>query len=214
MKFDKKLFFKIIISILILLLIIYCTTTIYKYIILSKISNTYEKSKKIENYSCSYRSLTTNITLYKLDNITKILLEPIGIAGKSIYWYDSNSNEKIEFMEDENEKIYFNEDNIDVNILSSTSLSTTDNEKMIRFIIAMNPFLFIKNCKYNNIDCYHIYYYNDGPNIEKIDKKTGLILYSNYAVGGKTYYTYTFNNVTENDVEKPDINLYTYKNMK
>lgn len=213
MKFDKKLFFKIIICILILVLIIYCTTTIYKYIILSKISNTYEESKKIENYSCSYRSLTTNITLYKLNNIIKIFLEPIGISGKSIYWYDSNSNEKIEFMEDENEKIYFNADNIDVNIFSTTSLSTTNNEKMIRLITAMNPFLFIRNCKYNDIACYDIYYYNDGLNIEKIDKKTGLILYSDYAVGGKTYYTYTFNNVIEKDVEKPDINLYTYKNV-
>ncbi len=111
MKSHKKLFFKIIITIFVLILVTYCVSVVYKYVILSKISSAYEESKKIENYSYSYISPTSN-------------------------------------------------------------------------------------------------------NIEKIDKKTGLILFSDYAIGGKTYYKYNFNSVASKDVEKPDTNLYTYKNME
>ena len=214
MKSNRKLFFKIIIIIFVLILVTYCISVVYKYVILSKIASAYEESKKIENYSYSYMSSTSNNTIYKFDNITKITMEPAGIIGKSIYWSDSSSGEQLEFMENENEKIYFSIDENISNIFSSTSLSTNDDEKFIKFIIAMNPFLFIRNCKYNNIDCYDIYYYNDGLNIEKIDKKTGLILFSDYVIGGKTYYKYNFNDVTSKDVEKPDTNLYTYKNME
>ena len=73
--------------------------------------------------------------------------------------------------------------------------------------MAINPTLYIGSKEYNGINCYYIKQFDYE---EFIDKETGLILYSNYDNDIRKIY-YTFDEVTDEDVKKPNIQEYTYK---
>ena len=64
-----------------------------------------------------------------------------------------------------------------VNLISS-QLATLKEEKLIRFAISLSPTVFIFSDRYEDADCYTIKYLGNGINTDKVDKQTGLILYS------------------------------------
>ncbi len=76
-------------------------------------------------------------------------------------------------------------------------------ENSIRFLMDTNPMLHIGSKKYNDKKCYS---FKIDEQEELIEKETGLILYSNNVNYRKL--NYSFDNVTDKDVEKLDITEY------
>ena len=80
--------------------------------------------------------------------------------------------------------------------------------KDVTFLASMMPMLHIKTINYENKDCYSLKLEDQ---IEIIEKDTGLILYGKYNTEERKV-KYSFDTVTDKDVEKPDITEYKLKN--
>lgn len=194
----------IIITIIFILLIILVVLAISRFFILSKIQENNEFYESQNN--CHYYLEGNNaITEYwRKDSIMKLNIKYLDNNSDMIFWKNLDTNEDLIFY-NSNEKIYSNSNG---GMIERLPIGITFTENIgTRILMAINPTLYIGSKEYNGINCYYIKQFDYE---EFIDKETGLILYSNYDNDIRKIY-YTFDEVTDEDVKKPNIQEYTYK---
>lgn len=195
-----KLWEKFLVIILFIVLVIYLTIA-WRYYILVDIEK--ENNANLSKTNCYY-SLESNSTIiqsWKKDAITKINMKK-KIGGEDItFWNDSNTGEGYVFYNVE--KIYSENKG---GILGARPRSiTTSYDNLGKFMLAINPTVFVGFKNYENKECYHI---KIGGQEELVEKETGLLL-NTKDDGNERKLTYSFDTVTDEDVEKPDISQYT-----
>ena len=206
-KKKTKLWKKILIVLLIILLV-YFISVFIKYYILTKISINYEITRESDSFYYYSESETTIFNYWQKDHIRKLNVKQVNGEGNLTFWKDEKTGEELVFVE-ANKTYSKTESAMFVSLASSTIVPLRE-ERLIRLVIALNPTVFIFNDKYNDVKCYTIKYLGDRIFTEKVDKETGLILYSEDSSLGPTSRKYKFNSVTDDDVKKPDISKYKF----
>lgn len=195
-----KLWEKILVIILFIVLIIYLIIA-WRYYILIDIEK--ENNVNLSKTNCYY-SLESNSTIiqsWKKDAITKINMKQKNGEEDITFWNDSNTGEGYIFYNVE--KIYSENQG---GILGTRPRSiTTSYDNLEKFMLAINPTIFVGFKNYENKDCYYI---KIGEQEELVEKGTGLLL-NTKDDGNERKITYSFDTVTDEDVEKPDISQYT-----
>ena len=200
----KHKFLHIIITIVVILIILLLILAISRFYILSKIQENNEFYEAQNN--CYYYSETNNAIMeyWRKDSIMKLNIKYLSNNSDMTFWKNSDTNEDLIFY-NSNEKTYSNSNG---GMIERLPIGITFTENIgTRILMAINPTLYIGSKEYNGINCYYIKQFDYE---EFIDKETGLILYSNYDNDIRKIY-YTFDEVTDEDVKKPNIQEYTYK---
>ena len=194
----------IIITIIFILLIILVVLAISRFFILSKIQENNEFYESQNN--CHYYLESNNAIMeyWRKGSIMKLNIKYLDNNSDMTFWENSDTNEDLIFY-NSNEKTYSNSNG---GMIERLPIGITFTENIgTRILMAINPTLYIGSKEYNGINCYYIKQFDYE---EFIDKETGLILYSNYDNDIRKIY-YTFDEVTDEDVKKPNIQEYTYK---
>lgn len=200
----KHKFLHIIITIIFILVIILVILAISRFSILSKIQGNNEFYESQNN--CHYYLESNNAIMeyWRKNSIMKLNIKYLDNNSDMTFWKNSNTNEDLIFY-NSNEKTYSNSNG---GMIERLPIGITFTENIgTRILMAVNPTLYIASKEYNGISCYYIKQFNYE---EFIEKETGLILYSNYDNDIRKI-RYTFNEVTDEDVKKPNIQEYTYK---
>ncbi len=198
-KKKMKIWKKILIVIAVIILI-YLLVALYKYIVLTKI---YEKGKASSEIPNRYYYSETKDSIsegWQKDGIKKMHLKAKEKIGDIEMWENSNTGEKYAFW-NEPEKKYQEGGQVVIGFVSMFS----ESESKYRIMMAINPALVIYPKKYDDKQCYGI---KMSTISEVVDKETGLILYVNNGMEGT--YIYTFNEVTDEDVQMPNLSEYEY----
>ena len=198
-KKKMKIWKKILIVIAVIILI-YLLITLYKFSVLTKI---YEKGKASNEIPNRYYYSETEdqiIKCWQKDGIKKMSAKRKEKIGDIEMWENSNTGEKYVFW-NEPEKMYQEGGQVVIGIASMFS----EGESKYRIMMAINPALVIYPKKYDDKQCYGI---KMSTISEVVDKETGLVLYVNN--GSERTYSYTFNEVTDEDVQMPNLSEYKY----
>ena len=199
-KKKMKIWKKILIVIAVIILI-YLLITLYKYIVLTKIYERNTTSNEVPNRHYYSETEDTIMEFWYKDGLMKVHLERKENVGDMIMWEDSNTGEKYVFW-NEPEKKYQEGGQVVANYASMF----TESQSKIRLMMAAHPLLFIVPTKYDNKQCYYVTMFDIK---EKIDKETGLTLLEGNS-GIERTLKYTFNDVTDEDVEMPNLSEYEY----
>ena len=201
-KYNKKMrLWKKIGLVILCLFVLYLFTVLYRYTILTKIEERNEISNSSTNYYYKSISNDTIMECYKKEGITKVNLKQMQGDGDITFWKDENTGEEYCFW---NAKKTYSENAGGIMATAPCSMTSCP-DFTSRLIIALNPLVFIGTQKYNDIACYNIRF--DGL-YEIIEKKSGLVLYSS----DESYMRmieYSFDTVTDKDVEKPNLAEYS-----
>ena len=204
-KKNMKIWKKILIIILIIL-VVYFSTVFIKYSILTKISVNYEKYREADNFYYYSENEMNIINYWQKDSIKKLNIKHVDSDRDLTFWKDENTGEELLFVEFD--KTYSKTQSAMYVNLVSSQLVTLKEEKLIRFAISLNPTLFVFSDRYEDVECYTIKYLGNGINTDKVDKQTGLLLYSEAGDFKPTSRKYKFDSVTDEDIKKPDISKY------
>lgn len=199
-----KIFFIILVIILIVYLIFVCS----KWLLLTNMSKNYETSKNLNNYSYIHESQTSTIHYWQKDHMKKLHFQLANGEGDFILWEDTRSGEKYTFQE--LGKTYSVAHQGISSSLPRSSYVTDLNEMYTRFLYALNPTIFILVGHYEERSCYSIHSLLHGDVTETVDQETGLLVYGKTQDGSDGHIRYTFNQVTDLDVEKPDLSQYVF----
>lgn len=200
----KHKFLHIIITIVVILIIVLLILAISRFYILSKIQENNEFYEAQNN--CYYYSETNNAIMeyWRKDSIMKLNIKYLDNNSDMIFWKNLDTNEDLIFY-NSNEKTYSNSNG---GMIERLPIGITFTENIgTRILMAINPTLYIGSKEYKGVNCYYIKQFDYE---EFIEKETGLILYNNYDNDIRKI-NYTFNEVTDEDVQKPNIQEYTYK---
>ena len=200
----KHKFLHIIITIVVILIIVLLILAISRFYILSKIQENNEFYEAQNN--CYYYSETNNAIMeyWRKDSIMKLNIKYLSNNSDMTFWKNLDTNEDLIFY-NSNEKTYSNSNG---GMIERLPIGITFTENIgTRILMAINPTLYIGSKEYKGINCYYIKQFDYE---EFIEKETGLILYNNYDNDIRKI-NYTFNEVTDEDVQKPNIQEYTYK---
>lgn len=204
-KYNKKMkLWKKILLIILGIILIYLLTVLYKYNILTKIEERNRISNSSTNYYYHSISGDTIMECFKKDGIVKLNLKQANGNGDITMWKNSNTGEELCLWN--TPKLYSESAG---GIIETSPCSMTSAPDVIsRLVISANPLVFVGTQKYNNISCYNVKF---GSLYEIIEKETGLVLYSS----DESYMRmieYSFNTVTADDVQKPDVSQYNLNN--
>lgn len=209
MKKEKRKLLKKILFIIFIIFIIYAIIVVFKFSILSKISKNYYESKELSNYY--YCSKTDNISIkyWRKDNIHVTNIKKLEDENNIIFWKNSETGEILRIDEANKRYTKLNSNNVIIGELLPNSQSIFgEKDNLYKFLTALHPMCIITSGKFNETKCYNINYIIDGRiGTEKIDKNTGLLLYTNLYEGERTV-EYSFNKVTDDNVKKPNIDKY------
>ena len=203
-KRKMKLWKKVLIAILIIFIIL-VILAIWRYNILTDI---YEKN--IEKFSTSnyyYYSKTDDTIMesWKKDQITKVNLKQVNGEGDVTIWKNESTGEEYVFYN--KQKIYTESQGAVLGITpAGFSLEPDTNN---RILIAINPIVYIGTKEYDNKECYYV---KIDEQEEYIEKETGLIIHSTSEIGERNI-TYRFNDITDEEIEMPDINQYEHSGI-
>ncbi len=227
-KFNKEVkhlkFWKKILIVIALIIGILAGIVLYRYSVLTKMYNLYEKgSKEITNIHCiqefSDAGSTTITEAWRKDNLEIEKLTKVGTEYELRVWLDRKTNE--EYFIIENEKKY---QKTGLPMISIPAMSTFANPGIeYRLKDAINPTISIKSIEYEGKDCYQIKQDIEGLSFDReviYEKQTGFPLYvsteGSKSEGDTTWsqreikYKYEINAVTDEDVAKPDFTEYEY----
>ena len=201
-KRKMKLWKKILIVILIIFIIL-SIFVIYRYNVLSNIYQKNNEKFSASNYYYYSKTDDTIMEVWKKDQITKVILKQVNGEGDITIWKDEGTGE--EYTLYNKQKIYTESQGAVLGIIPSGFAIIPDISS--RILVALNPMTYIGKKEYDNKECYYV---KIDKQEELIEKETGLIIYSNSELGERNI-NYRFNNITDEEVEKPDIE--EYKNM-
>ena len=193
-------------AILILIMIFiaaYCVFFARNLIILNSIANKVEENKDTTNYAYMsvYKYNTgvneTRIQYYKKDNIERFDFQRDNV--NLIWWYDSDTNEKIIAIPENRKATISNVDDFEVVHLPIEEIITTKETMAYMSLIS-----FIYSEEYNSKDCYVI---ETGASKKTwIDKETGLIVKREYPDHTVEYIDVSLD--YQNEIYKPDLTGY------
>lgn len=206
MEKKKMKTYKKVLIIILIILFMYFITVFIKYSILTKISVNYEKARESDNFYYYSETETTIINYWQKDSIKKLNIKDVDREKDLTFWKDENTGEELLFVEF-NKTYSKTQGAMYVNLISSQFVPLKE-EKLIRFAISLNPTVFVFSDIYDDTECYTIKHLGNGIVTEKVDKQTGLLLYSAYNKLGPTTRKYKFDSVTDENINKPDISKY------
>lgn len=173
----------------------------FRYYILINIGKENNANLNKTNYYYSSESNSTIMQCWKKDGIIKFNMKQKNREGDITFWSDNNTGEGYVFYNIE--KIY--SENKGGILYARPSSLTTSYDNLNKFMLAINPTVYIGSLDYNNKKCYYI---KIGEQKELIEKETGLLLNTKSDTDERKL-TYSFDSVTDEDVQKPDISQYT-----
>ena len=193
---------KKILGIILMILIVLIVIILFRYNIITTVQRKNKESN--EKANCYYYSETeeTIMEYWRKDGIMKLNVKQINGIGNITFWENTKTGEELVFW-NAPEKIYAKGNGGMVKTLPNGMMFT--DEERIKFLMAANPMLHIGSKKYNDKDCY---YFKIEEQEEIIEKDTGLILYSSNVSHRKL--SYSFDKVTDKDVEKLNIEEYRF----
>lgn len=203
-KRKMKLWKKVLIAILIIFIIL-VILAIWRYNILTDI---YEKNNEKFSTSNYYYYSETDDTImesWKKDQITKVNLKQVNGEGDVTIWKNESTGEEYVFYN--KQKIYTESQGAVLGITpAGFSLEPDANN---RILIAINPIVYIGTKEYDNKECYYV---KIDEQEEYIEKETGLIIHSTSEIGERNI-TYRFNDITDEEIEMPDIKQYEHSGI-
>ena len=199
-KQKMKLYEKILIGVLVILIIVFVIIA-WRYNILVNIQKENSINLSKTNYYYRLENSDTITECWKKGGIAKINMKQLNIGGDTTFWSDSNTGEGYVFYNTTKE---YTESNGGILGSRPTSL-TTSYDDFNKFMLAINPTIYIGFKDYEGKECYYI---KIGEQEELVEKATGLLLNTRYD-DNERKLTYSFDTVTDSDVQKPDISEYT-----
>lgn len=204
---EKKIRMSEVVLIIILLLILAIFLLVawryYTLINIQKNNNLY-----LSGTNYYYYSENKNIIMefWKKDNINKLNIKQLNSESDITFWKDVKTGEEYTFYNNTKE-FSKNQGGIQATKPSSMIIVSDNFDK---FLLAINPTIYIATKEYNDTKCYYVKVNNQE---ELIEKETGLLLKTKNEEDERDL-KYSFNTVTDEDVEKPDISQYTLQEEK
>lgn len=198
---NKKLRISEIVFIIILLIILILFLIMaWRYYILINIQENNSLYLNKTNYY--YYSENNNMTIecWRKSGITKLNLKQKNRNGDITFWKNSKTGEGYVFYN--TTKKYSKDQNGMLNARPSSMTTSTDN--FTKFLLAINPTIYIRTKEYEGKKCYSIKIDNQE---ELIEKDTGLLL-NVKTEEDERILKYSFDNVTDEDVKMPDVSEY------
>lgn len=203
-KRKMKLWKKVLIAILIIFIIL-VILAIWRYNILTDIYEKNNEKFSTSNYYYYSKTDDTIMESWKKDQITKVNLKQVNGEGDVTIWKNESTGEEYVFYN--KQKIYTESQGAVLGITpAGFSLEPDANN---RILIAINPIVYIGTKEYNNKECYYV---KIDEQEEYIEKETGLIIHSTSEIGERNI-TYRFNDITDEEIEMPDINQYEHSGI-
>lgn len=203
-KRKMKLWKKVLIAILIIFIIL-VILAIWRYNILTDIYEKNNEKFSTSNYYYYSKTDDTIMESWKKDQITKVNLKQVNGEGDVTIWKNESTREEYVFYN--KQKIYTESQGAVLGITpAGFSLEPDANN---RILIAINPIVYIGTKEYDNKECYYV---KIDEQEEYIEKETGLIIHSTSEIGERNI-TYRFNDITDEEIEMPDINQYEHSGI-
>lgn len=203
-KRKMKLWKKVLIAILIIFIIL-VILAIWRYNILTDIYEKNNEKFSTSNYYYYSKTDDTIMESWKKDQITKVNLKQVNGEGDVTIWKNESTGEEYVFYN--KQKIYTESQGAILGITpAGFSLEPDANN---RILIAINPIVYIGTKEYDNKECYYV---KIDEQEEYIEKETGLIIHSTSEIGERNI-TYRFNDITDEEIEMPDINQYEHSGI-
>ena len=203
-KRKMKLWKKVLIAILIIFIIL-VILAIWRYNILTDIYEKNNEKFSTSNYYYYSKTDDTIMESWKKDQITKVNLKQVNGEGDVTIWKNESTREEYVFYN--KQKIYTESQGAVLGITpAGFSLEPDTNN---RILIAINPIVYIGTKEYDNKECYYV---KIDEQEEYIEKETGLIIHSTSEIGERNI-TYRFNDITDEEIEMPDINQYEHSGI-
>ena len=203
-KRKMKLWKKVLIAILIIFIIL-VILAIWRYNILTDIYEKNNEKFSTSNYYYYSKTDDTIMESWKKDQITKVNLKQVNGEGDVTIWENESTREEYVFYN--KQKIYTESQGAVLGITpAGFSLEPDANN---RILIAINPIVYIGTKEYDNKECYYV---KIDEQEEYIEKETGLIIHSTSEIGERNI-TYRFNDITDEEIEMPDINQYEHSGI-
>lgn len=203
-KRKMKLWKKVLIAILIIFIIL-VILAIWRYNILTDIYEKNNEKFSTSNYYYYSKTDDTIMESWKKDQITKVNLKQVNGEGDVTIWKNESTGEEYVFYN--KQKIYTESQGAVLGITpAGFSLEPDTNN---RILIAINPIVYIGTKEYDNKECYYV---KIDEQEEYIEKETGLIIHSTSEIGERNI-TYRFNDITDEEIEMPDINQYEHSGI-
>lgn len=203
-KRKMKLWKKVLIAILIIFIIL-VILAIWRYNILTDIYEKNNEKFSTSNYYYYSKTDDTIMESWKKDQITKVNLKQVNGEGDVTIWKNESTGEEYVFYN--KQKIYTESQGAVLGITpAGFSLEPDANN---RILIAINPIVYIGTKEYDNKECYYV---KIDEQEEYIEKETGLIIHSTSEIGERNI-TYRFNDITDEEIEMPDINQYEHSGI-
>lgn len=212
MKADKVL--KIVLIVILVLIIIFAIHIIRNYIIFGKIAEKQVELSSINNFSFTFTQSSSE------DLSDRRTTELYYKNGKSIKIKEDEDGDKVIIWSDEstNELVYTNPTKLTAFIdtpdfLPASSIPVLMQENSIALKLKASLNYFITYGKINGEECYIVHSFGTRT---YISKESGAILISvyGYRIDGRQYYhiteymNYKFNELTDEDVSRPNLTGY------
>ena len=201
MKTHKMRLWEKILNIILLIVLAIFLVVAWRYYALINIAEENSINLTKTNYYYCSESDDIIIECWRKDDIVKINMRQINRGRDITFWKDINTGEEYIFYNAINE---YSKNNGGI-LGSRPSSITTSYDNFSKFMIALNPTVYIGIENYDDKECYHI---KIGEQEEYVEKETGLLLNTKYG-DNERKLTYSFDTVTDEDIQKPDINEYT-----
>ncbi len=201
MKTHKMRLWEKILNIILLIVLAIFLVVAWRYYALINIAEENSINLTKTNYYYCSESDDIIIECWRKDDIVKINMRQINRDRDITFWKDINTGEEYIFYNAINE---YSKNNGGI-LGSRPSSITTSYDNFSKFMIALNPTVYIGTENYDDKECYYI---KIGEQEEYVEKETGLLLNTKYG-DNERKLTYSFDTVTDEDIQKPDINEYT-----
>lgn len=177
----------------------------WRYNVLCDLSKQNNLNLNKSNYYYYSKNNETITEYWKKDNVAKLNMKQINSDRDVTFWRNGNTGEEYTFY---NMTMEYTEDG---GMFSARPTSiTTSYDNFNKFLLALNPTVFIWTKEYDGKECLDI---KIGEQEELIEKETGLLL-STSSEGNVKRLSYSFDTVTDEDVIMPDISQYKLQEDK
>ena len=208
----------IVCSILITLLCI----ILYRYLMLTRIYNLHLQTNKLTNVYYHAETTLNTIDFWKKDNMLKRVENDTNADKSGTFWRNLNTDESLLILDSSKIYVYTPSGQPSENLPYGFIINYDTILKRLK--LAINPFVVVKNAKYDNKNCYSLNFNGNDffdNTVEFYEKNTGLLLFesghsqfinSQESINYEAKYTYKLDIVSDEDVEKPDLSEYELKN--
>lgn len=208
----------IVCSILITLLCI----ILYRYLMLTRIYNLHLQTNKLTNVYYHAETTLNTVDFWKKDNILKRVENDTNVEKSGTFWRNLNTDEGLLILDSSKIYVYTPSGQPSENLPYGFIINYDTILKRLK--LAINPFVVVKNAKYDNKNCYSLNFNGNDffdNTVEFYEKNTGLLLFesghsqfinSQESINYEAKYTYKLDVVSDEDVEKPDLSEYELKN--